>query len=193
VPAAPIKEEIYNFQSALYPALQTKEVIEGVQRLTPGLIEYLKCHSDKLEMIPWDVFEHLVAEFLAEKGFEDVRLVGRDQQTSADIYAAKSIPLFEKGFRLFVEVKKWKNRIGIEVINEVLGAFISEQQLYGWNAAIVIAKGGFRTLRKFRPPEIALMNVELKQKDDLLQWFEGYQSNKGGLWLPYPKRKMPQS
>lgn len=184
---------IPNLGPVLYPELQTAEVIEGVKCLSPDLIKHLKTHGSDLERLPWAVFEHLVAEFLAANGFEDVRLVGRDSSTSADVYAAKAIPPLANGLRLFVEVKKWKQCVGIEVINEVIGAVFSERPRHGWNAAMVVAKGGFRQLRKFTVPEIALMNVELREKQDLMQWLEDYKPSKSGLWLPYPKRNMPQT
>lgn len=63
-------------------------VIETVKRLTPDLIAYLQSHEIDLDKLRWDVFEHLVAEFFASWGFQDVRLVGRNSKTSADIFAA---------------------------------------------------------------------------------------------------------
>jgi DNA-binding CsgD family transcriptional regulator len=177
-------------KSVLYPALQAQDVMEGVRALSPELIEYLKLHASELDKLPWEVFEHLVGEFLAAHGFEDVRLVGRDPSTSADIYAAKLVPPLANGLRLFVEVKRWNNGVGIEAINEVLGALISERPRYGWNAAMVVAKCGFRNFRKFTLPELSLMNLELREKADLLKWLQNYSPNKNGLWLPSPERTM---
>ena len=63
-------------------------VIETINRLTPELIAHLKKKSDDLNKLHWKVFEHLVAEFFASWGFDEVKLVGRSKETSADIFAA---------------------------------------------------------------------------------------------------------
>jgi hypothetical protein len=39
--------------------------------------------------IPHDVFEQLVGELLASWGWDEVKLVGRNSQTSADILAGR--------------------------------------------------------------------------------------------------------
>src|SRR5689334_19823556 len=108
------------------PPIYLAHVIESIRKLTPELILYLKVYKEAISAIPWQVFEHLVAEFLAAKGFEDVRLVGRDSRTSADIYAAHTRDPLGTRIRFFVEVKRTREAVGIEVINSVLGAMLSE-------------------------------------------------------------------
>ena len=85
-------------------------VIEQIKKLEPELISHLKNYSDDLLKIRPTLFEHLFAEFLAAQAFDDVRLVGRNPNTSADIYAAKQIVGPEINLRLFVEVKRWKGK-----------------------------------------------------------------------------------
>jgi hypothetical protein len=74
-------------RAPMQPPQALADVVESVKKLTPELIEHLRSRKDDLTKIRWDVFEHLVGEFLAHQGFKDVRLVGRDPRTSADIYA----------------------------------------------------------------------------------------------------------
>ena len=83
-------------------------VIQTFKKLEPDLISHLKRQNDDLVNINPLLFEHLFAEFLAAQGFNDVRLVGRNPQTSADIFAARFIAGLEIPIRLFVEVKRWK-------------------------------------------------------------------------------------
>jgi hypothetical protein len=89
-------------------------VIEQIKQLEPSLIAHLRKQTDDLIRLDPILFEHLFAEFLAARGFDDVRLVGRNT-TSADIYAVKFVPA-DIAIKIFVEVKRWKHTIGIEVI-----------------------------------------------------------------------------
>lgn len=162
-------------------------VIEKIRRLEPSLIAHLQQHNEDLGKIHPLLFEHLFAEFLAARGFDDVRLVGRNARTSADIFAAKFIPGPEIPLRVFVEVKRWKDTIGIEVINQVLGAFLGERERFGWNAALVVTVGGFRDFEKWSREELALKGLYLKDRDDLLRYLDGYKQHANGLWLPNPR------
>ncbi len=162
-------------------------VIEKIKRLEPSLIVHLQQHSDDIHKINPILFEHLFAEFLASRGFDDVRLVGRNSKTSADIFAAKFIPGPEIPIKLFVEVKRWKDTIGIEVINQVLGAFLGERERFGWNAALIVTVGGFRDFEKWSREELELKGLFLKERDDLLRYLDGYKQHANGLWLPNPR------
>lgn len=173
------------------PPAGLAEVIEKVERLTPELIAYLQENEIALDRVPWDVFEHLIAEFLAHQGFSDVALVGRDPSTSADIFAAWSVPSTGVSVRFFVEVKHWKGQVGIRVINEVLGAMIRERPRIGWHASMIVTSGGFSEFRQIGKPQLALQGVELKDRDDLLRWLADYRPNKHGLWLPAPLTVLP--
>jgi HJR/Mrr/RecB family endonuclease len=173
------------------PPSVLRDVVENTDRLTPELIEHLKTNADDLRKISWNVFEHLIGEFLAHQGFRDVRLVGRDPRTSADLYATWVIDSAGLVIRFFIEVKRWKERVGIGVINEVLGAMFSEREAFGWHASLIVASGGFTDLRKHSQLEVSLRGVDLKGKQDLLRWLKEYRPNKNGLWLPAPERTMP--
>ncbi len=175
------------------PPIELYDAIEKIKRLTPDLIGHLKREQSDLTKIRWDVFEHLIGEFLAAQGFRDVRLVGRDPRTSADIYATWIIDSAGLTLRFFVEVKRWRDRVGVQVINEVIGAMLSERERVGWHASIIIATGGFAEPRKFARPELSLRGVDLKDRQDLLRWLDGYKPNKNGLWLPSPPRELPAS
>jgi DNA-binding CsgD family transcriptional regulator len=162
-------------------------IIEKVKRLEPSLIAHLQQHKDDLQRIHPILFEHLFAEFLAARGFSDVRLVGRNPRTSADIFAAKFDREADIPFRLFVEVKRWKDTVGIEVIDQVLGAFVHERERFGWSAAMIVSLGGFKDFHKWTRPELELKGLYLKERDDLLRYLEGYKQHPNGLWLPNPR------
>jgi len=163
------------------------EVVETIKSLTPDLIHHLKQNEDDLKKIQPRVFEQLVGEVLLQRGFDEVKLVGQDPQTSADILAIQKLPKIGDEVRYFVEVKRWKDKVGIEVINQVYGAMVIEQPEYGWSAAMIVSLVGYTELRKITAERLARLNVTLKQKDDLLIWLKEYEPRGEGLWLPTTK------
>jgi phage FluMu gp28-like protein len=58
---------------------------------------------------------------------------------------------------------------------------------YGRTAAMIVSLVGYTKQRKITPKKLALKNVTLKQKDDLLQWLKEYEPKGNGLWLPASK------
>ena len=161
------------------------DVIEGIVQLSPDLIQHLRNHSNDVGKVDPQVFEHLVGELMASAGWHDVRLVGRNPKTHTDIFAlhyfstSDGIPV-----RFFVEVKRWKNRIGVEVINQVYGAMVSEREKHGWHGAIIFALGSASTTRAFNKDEYRKKGIEIKDKEDLLRWLRDYKPNGDGLYVP---------
>lgn len=169
----------------LIPA-ELNHVIETVRRLTPDLIAHLQSHEGDLDKLRWDVFEHLVGEFLASGGFQDVRLVGRNSKTSADVFAVHFVDYLEMKIRYFIEVKRWKKKVGVQIIDQVYGAMLSERPTFGWHAAMIVSLVGFKDFEKYNREVLTLKGIELKDRNDLLRWLRGYKRNSSGLWLPAP-------
>ena len=163
----------------------TRTLIEGVKELSPDLIQHLKQYNEDLDKVEPEVFEHLVAELMASQGWNDVRLVGRNSETSADIFAMHYIPNADGiPVRYFVEVKRTKERIGVEVFNQVLGAMISERDMHGWHGAIIVTLSGVRETRKFTSDDYCRKGIAIREKSDLISWLDGYKPNSNGLWVP---------
>ena len=181
-----IKETGIHIDKLESSVIELDPVVESASQLTTALIAYLQSHHEDLEKIRWDVFEHLVAEFFASWGFEDVRLVGRNPMTSADVFAGRTLTPLGTKIRYFIEVKRWKEKVGVQVIDQVYGAMLSERPRLGWHAAMVVSLRGFRDFEKYKPNELALRGIELKNREDLLDWLRGYKPNRNGLWLPEP-------
>jgi hypothetical protein len=186
---APLRHKDNDAQKGL-SSVESKEVIETVRKLTPELIKYLGSHEHDLEKIRWQVFEHLVAEFFASWGFEDVALVGRNSNTSADIFAAYRISAIGERVCYFVEVKRWKKRVGVEMIDRVYGAMLFERPKYGWHAAMIVSVVGFKDFNKYTREELTRKGLLLRDREDLLRWLKDYKPNKDGLWLPSPSNKL---
>ena len=162
-------------------------VIETFKKLEPSLIAHLQAHHEDLIKIDPKVFEHLIAEFLASSGFTDVLLVGQNRSTSADIFAMYFNAWLKIPQTYFIEVKRWKERVGIQVIQQVGGAMMLERARYGWHAAIIVTIKGCSKLQKWTKREIELMGIYLKDRNDLLRWLKDYKQTKSGLWLPNPR------
>ncbi|PYV75832.1 MAG: hypothetical protein DMG96_15975 [Acidobacteria bacterium] len=167
------------------------EAVEQCRALTPELMRHLKSNTGDLRKVPWDIFEHIVGEFLAYSGFREIQLVGRDQSTSADIAALYVVPKLGTKIRYFIEVKQWRDRGGVRVIDETLGAMIGEREKFGWTVGMLVAPGGIRDFRKFESKgELEAKGIFVKHKHDILQWLKDYRPNKEGLWLPKPERRI---
>ena len=159
------------------------KAVAEIEALSPELLDRLRSSSDNLEKLRPEVFEHLVGELLAVRGFKNVALVGRNKETSADLLAAKYIDDVGE-HKYFVEVKRWKDKVGIEVIDRVHGAVIGEKNRFGWTAAMIVSIVGFKKFRKYTRQDVANLGIYLKDRDDLLVWLNEYEENPNGLWLP---------
>ena len=132
----------------------------------------------------------MIAEFLASWGFEEVHLVGRNPRTSADIFAVHTVNPIGTKFRYFIEVKRWKHKVGVQVIDQVYGAMLNERPIFGWHAAMIVSLVGFKDFEKYTRESLVLKGVELKDSNDLLRWLRGYRPNGNGLWLPDPRKQL---
>lgn len=181
-----IEDDLQRALGALQPPqlLLLTEALESVQRITPELLAYLRKRTQEVRCLPPNVFEQLFGELLAGVGWEEVRLVGRDFRTSADILAGHYCSSLGVRMRVFIETKRWRSRVGVEVFNKVLGAMSSERDTFGWHQAWIVALGGVATTRKFSPDQWRLKGVEVKDFTDVTRWLEGYRPNAHGLWLP---------
>ena len=166
------------------PSVELSEPLESIKRVSPELMRHLKREHADIAKVTARVFEKIVAELLAGMGWKEVRLVGRSYDTSADILAGHFLPDGVTPIRVFVEVKRWKDKIGVEVFNQVLGAMVSERERFGWHQAWIMALGGVTDTRKFSSQEWRAKGLEVKDKKDLLSWLVGYKPNRNGLWLP---------
>jgi Restriction endonuclease/Sigma-70, region 4 len=159
-------------------------VVERIRKLTPELIAHLKQHASDLDLIPWPIYEHLIGEFLAAAGFEDVQLMGKNAFTGADIFASYPIGPLGTKMKYFVEVKRWKDRVGVEVIDRVHGALFAEKASFGWHAALIVSSAGFKDFRKYSRHTLDMMGIYLRDREAILKWLHDYQPNNDGLWLP---------
>ncbi|MGA2525270.1 MAG: restriction endonuclease [Smithellaceae bacterium] len=168
----------------LAPRISLIQPLASIKQVSPDLMLHLKHEHEDITKVPARVFEEIVAELLAGMGWKEVKLVGRRYETSADILAGHFLPDGATPIKIFIEAKRWKDRIGVEVFNQVLGAMVSEREKFGWHQAWIMALGGAADTRKFSRDEWRAKGLEVKDKRDLFSWLDGYQPNSEGLWLP---------
>lgn len=165
-------------------SIEIEEAIASIKTLSVELLLHLKDNPEKLPSIDCYVFEHLVAECLASRGFEKVKLVGRESSTSADIFAVEKSISSGTSIKYFVEVKRHHKSIGVEVIDGVIGAIASEKHDWGWHVGLIVSLSGFKNFRKYSPDKLSLMGIELKDKQDVLGWIRDYRPSDRGLFIP---------
>jgi len=179
------------------PTVDTQQIelinraVASFNELTPELIDHVRRNNEDINDLSWGVVEHLVAELLAQQGFEDVRLVGRSAETGADIYACKTIAGVGTRVRYYVEVKHVKGSIGIDTVRILLGALTDERAEFGWNGAILVTSGRIADFRRGTRENWEYKGVALRDREDLFAWLRDYQPASGGLWLPKPESGMP--
>lgn len=166
-------------------AIIARSLVTKAEVLTPELISHLKSHNDDIDSVAPEVLEHLVAELMAGVGWRDVRLVGRNPQTHADILAIHYLPGPSPiPVRYFVEVKRWKDKIGIEVFDAVQGAMVNERWRHGWHGALIVSLKGVKRIKRSSLNEMRALGIEVRSKQDLLRWLVDYKANADGLWVP---------
>ena len=169
----------------LAPVIELSEPLESLKTVSPQLIAYLRRQNADIGKVAPRVFEEIVAELLAAQGFGEVKLVGRNSETSADILAGYFLPGGGASrVRVFIEVKRWRDRVGVEVFNAVLGAMVSERERFGWHQGWIVALGGVTDTEKLSREQWRMKGLEVKDSTDLTRWLDGYEPHHNGLWLP---------
>ncbi len=161
-----------------------ESVLQQAEELTPFLITHLRGHPEDLRLLPWQVFEQLIAEFFASWGYDEVKLLGRKANTAADVFVLKRIQPEGNDLRIFVETKRWKDHVGVEVVDRVYGAFLSEKSTFGWHMAMIVTLAGFAKMRKYSPESLRMLGISLKDENDVRTWLQDYRFGEKGLWLP---------
>lgn len=89
--------------------------------------------AESLRRPTWQAFERLVVRLLLCEGFEGARLVGQSGDRGADVVAHKD------GKRWLVQVKRWKSRVGIDVVDKTVEAL----NTYRADVPVIVALNGF--------------------------------------------------
>lgn len=90
-------------------------------------------NGDSLVNSTWQSFERMVGRLLVCEGFEGIRMVGNPGDKGADIIGHRG------GKRWLFQVKHWKVKVGIQVIDQTIKAM----QIYKANIPAIVSLNGF--------------------------------------------------
>lgn len=94
--------------------------------------------DQSLANITWQAFERNICRLLIIEGYEGVRLVGQSNDHGGDIIASKN------GKRWLFQVKRWKIKLGVAVLDETVKALT----VYRAHIPVVVALNGFDAMAR---------------------------------------------
>ena len=107
---------------------ELKDVVSEAKDIEAALIAHLKRHPECMRQLNPEVFEKLIAEILADQGFE-VEWSGRARNTAADVLAVRKTEGLGLTERYNVECKRHaeRNRVGVELVRTLYGSVVDER------------------------------------------------------------------
>jgi len=110
----------------------------------------------------WQAFERLVARLMTERGFTYVAVVGESGDGGADVLAVHS-----SGKRWLLQVKRWNNAVGSEVLDRTITA----ARTYGADVPVIVSKSGFTADLRERAKKLRAdgINIQLWDRQYLAQ------------------------
>lgn len=100
-----------------------------------GLAFDIEQHNNKVRQalrkrlleMKWEEFEELIAQLLAEVGFEEIEMTGRSGDGGIDVRATLVVGGVIQT-RMAVQVKKWEHNVQSQVVREVRGSLGAHEQ-----------------------------------------------------------------
>ncbi|MBD2123334.1 restriction endonuclease [Trichocoleus sp. FACHB-262] len=129
------------------------------------------------------LFEEVVAELLASKGF-DVFLTSRTRDKGKDIYAAWPTP--DGTILMMIECKRLQPNSALDAINvrALLGQFMFEQTYGSRVSCAMLATTARRLGAVACEYSEKVEDLTIKTYDDLSSWISSYGRSRDGLWVP---------
>jgi hypothetical protein len=153
------------------------------KELTPFVMSHFKNSPGDLTSVDPLLFEKIIAEYFASIECR-VELLGQNPKTGADILAVRTDDAVGLEIRYMIEVKRWKQKVGIEVIDRVLGTLTREKPTFGWNIGLIVSLAGFKNFRATDAESLKKLGVYLKGKEEVLDYLRSYKPRPdGGLWI----------
>lgn len=166
------------FQARIYPL--SPNLIDCIQNIYHELMLWLKSHPDMIHQLNWSVFEQVVGELFASRGF-DVELTGRIRDLSADLIAVKKADP-DGGTKHLIEIKRYKEerRIGLNIVDKVLGAKLRANIEH---AFLVTTSSFSRNVNK-QKARLDELRLGLMDGQKVKEWLRDYEpKSNGGIWL----------
>lgn len=158
---------------------EIKPVISNLKDVELALIQELASNPKLMHELNPEVFEKLVAELMAGKGW-DVEWTGRTKNTGVDVIAIRTDELGINS-RFLVECKRYNkfNKVGVELVRTLYGSVMSEKA----NGGIMVTTSKYQSGALKFASDTQILHT--KDYDDLCDWVRSYQPNKDGmLYVP---------
>lgn len=120
-------------------------------------------HPEILHCLDWRTFERLLADILAEFGF-DVELMQGTKDGGVDIVAVKHVGPFGPE-RYLLQAKRWTRKVGIEPVRQLIFLHSYHRATKGCLATTsTFTRGAWQMARQYP------WQLELRDEKGLLQW-----------------------
>lgn len=164
-----------------HPAETQKPIFEAIgPEITEQLMRWLQRHPQDVKALDSHVFERVVAEILAGRGF-DLELNVRTVTGEVDIIAFNSDQLGER-IGYVVECKRYQSRtVRLKAVVQLLGIKDELSRVQGIDRALFVTTADFT--RDARRLEQSRWDLSLRNYDAVAEWLNQYQP-KSGLYLP---------
>jgi len=147
------------------------EVKPRIIRANEALVEGLRRQPDSIYDLPPRKFEELVAELLADLGYE-VELTPATRDGGKDILAYMTTP--HGKLLCLVEAKKYRRDrpVGVELVRELYGTLVDADA----SSAMLVTTSSFSPVaRAFQQRH--QYKLALRDYGNVVQWIEGYKRN----------------
>jgi HJR/Mrr/RecB family endonuclease len=158
-------------------------LIASLHEITREYMEWITKHSNVIDSVAADAFERIVAEVMASNGY-DVDITARVRGQSADVLAVQRREGGET--RYLIECKRYSSdrRVGIAIVNQVLGALARARIQRPIHQAILVTSSSFTRDAKSEQAQLRNLDLELRDGDDVREWLRTYKFREDyGLWL----------
>ncbi|MFD1775423.1 DEAD/DEAH box helicase family protein [Paenibacillus rhizophilus] len=111
--------------------------------------------AEALRSGSWQAFERVVSRLLAHEGYQGIRLVGQSGDRGADVLAHRA------GKRWLFQMKHWRNRVGMEVVDQTLESL----RIYRAQVPVIVALNGFEAKVKEQQQVLMSRGIPLQLWD----------------------------
>lgn len=147
--------------------------------IEPNDISSLIENRNELANIKDRFFEELIADLLKADGFEEIELISRVNAPGPDIIAYNSNPTGGKQ-QFIVECKRWKNKVGIEVVRSLMYRVDTEYRATG---GILVSTADFTKDVRDEARKLHMWRLTLKDGRDVLEWLKKHAGSISEKWV----------
>ncbi len=136
-------------------------------------LETLATERSELTKVDPRFFEELVAELLRADGFDEIQIVPRPNAPGPDIIAMCVSP-FGHRQEVLVEVKRWKDAVGVDVVRNTMYRVDTE---YRATSAIIVTTSSFTAAALEELRRFHVWRLALRDGAEVQDWIRKHAAN----------------